>query len=344
MGLKVEALEVHAGGFHLGPLDLSLENDEYLILIGPNGAGKTITLEAIAGLRQPAAGRIILDGRDITDCPPDQRRVGYLPQETLLFPHLSVRRNILYGAHRGGRRGRDRVAGITALLGLDPLMDRMPAGLSGGERKRVGLGRALASAPALLLLDEPMAALDPNAREGLRATLGAIHRELGTTTIHVTHSFTEALAMGSRIGVMIGGRLLQSGLPNEVFSRPASEDVAQFIRPAIFEASDTGRAAEALTIVARGLTLSASNGDSAANGVATAPRLVASSSAAIHEAVSNGAQGALAARIIAVETRGAHLEVTVNLGIELSITLETTDADLSAIAPGATVRLVLRRD
>ena len=141
-----------------------------------------------------------MDSREVTASAPESRQIGFLYQDSLLFPHLSVRANLAYGAHRIARAERAAAsARLARMLEIEPLMDRMPRGLSGGERQRVAIARALATNPVLLLLDEPMAALDPNSRYSLRERLRAAHRELGTTTIHVTHNFSEALALGDRI-------------------------------------------------------------------------------------------------------------------------------------------------
>ncbi|MFZ0887507.1 MAG: ATP-binding cassette domain-containing protein, partial [Candidatus Binataceae bacterium] len=233
MSLALENLEARAGAFHLGPLSLSVGDGEYLIVLGPTGAGKTVTLETVAGLRPASGGRILMDGRDITRMAPEARRIGFLYQDSLLFPHLCVRDNVAYGAHRLAHSERAAmIARLARLLEIEPLLKRMPRGLSGGERQRAALARALAANPDILLLDEPMAALDPNSRQALRQTLLRLHRELGTTTIHVTHNFAEALALGDRVAIMIQGKLLQAGAPREVFTRPETAAVAGFLKSA----------------------------------------------------------------------------------------------------------------
>jgi molybdate transport system ATP-binding protein len=333
MRLELEELQVEAGSFRLGPISLALGEGEYLIVLGPSGAGKTVTLETIAGLRSPAAGRIRIAGREVTRAAPESRRVGMLFQDSLLFPHLSVRQNLAYGAHRQGRaRARGEVGRLAELLCIEPLMERRPRGLSGGERQRVALGRALASGPEVLLLDEPMAALDPNSREELRRTLLELHRELGTATVHVTHSFAEALALGDRVAVLIGGRLHQAGPPQEVFAHPASPTVARFLRSATVapDAEPVEPGEDAVALLARGLRLAV------ADGTGAAPRLSAQA-AQVTPATSLNGDEMLAGRVIAAESDGHTMRLVINVGIELSATLEVGAVAPGALAPGAPV-------
>ncbi len=230
--LAVEGLDIRAGGFRLEGISLSVAGGEYMILLGPTGAGKTILLEAIAGLRRPVGGRVILDGSDITSAPPEHRGIGFLYQDYALFPHLTVAENIAFGLKARGKRRdaiRSRVEEIAHLLEIEGLLSRRTDGLSGGEKQRVGLGRALAIEPRLLLLDEPLSALDPETRAGLERELARVHRALKTTSVHVTHDFEEAIGLGDRIAVMDRGRIVQEGTPEDVFRRPKSGFVARFV-------------------------------------------------------------------------------------------------------------------
>jgi len=230
--VQVRDLWVDLDEFHLREIDLDVTPGEYFVILGPTGAGKTVLLETIAGLHQPRKGCILVDGEDVTDVPPERRSIGFVYQDYVLFPHLSVAGNIAFGL-RLRRVGRgvveERVTEISRLLGIDHLMHRRPGTLSGGEAQRVALARALVVEPRLLLLDEPLSALDPGMREGLQRELARVHRELGTTTIHVTHDFEEAVALGNRIGVVNEGRVVQVGPPEEIFRRPDSEFVARFV-------------------------------------------------------------------------------------------------------------------
>ncbi len=230
--VQVRDLWVDLGEFHLRQINLDVAAGEYFVVLGPTGAGKTVLLEAVAGLHQPCKGRIMLDGRDVTNVPPERRSIGFVYQDYVLFPHLGVAENIAFGlklTKMDRATIEERVSGISQLLTIDHLLHRRPGTLSGGEQQRVALARALVVEPRLLLLDEPLSALDPEMREGLQRELERLHRELGTTTIHVTHDFEEAVALGDRIAVVNGGRVVQVGSPEEIFRRPGSEFVARFV-------------------------------------------------------------------------------------------------------------------
>ncbi len=230
--LRVQGLTVYAGEFRLSGIELSARLGGYHIILGPTGAGKTVLLETIAGLHRAKEGEVFLDGARITRLPPEQRGIGFVYQDYALFPHLSVFENIAFGL-RLRRKKRDeikqRVRGIGALVKITDLFPRKPYTLSGGEKQRVALARALVISPHLLLLDEPLSALDPETREGLQRELVRIHRELNMTTVHVTHDFEEAIAIGDWVSVMDNGHILQSGTVEEVFHRPASPFVARFV-------------------------------------------------------------------------------------------------------------------
>ncbi|HYB90428.1 MAG TPA: ATP-binding cassette domain-containing protein [Candidatus Binataceae bacterium] len=341
MRLEAEQIELRAGSFRLGPVSISVGDGEYLIILGPTGAGKTLTLEAIAGLRRIQSGRLMMDGRDVTAIEPEARRVGFLYQDSLLFPHLSVRANLAYGAHRLPRSERAAaVARLARLLEIEPLLARMPRGLSGGERHRVALGRALAGNPALLLLDEPMAALDPNSRQALRGTLRALHRELGTTTIHVTHNFPEALALGDRIAVLIDGKILQVGPPGDVFAHPQSAQIARFLRTASLatanEISDPGGAAATICLGAIAF-------EAASRANAEVPVLVAESAELGNGREPASAGDTVLARVVAVEAAGEALRVRLNVGLEVRASVPASGPGADSLAAGSSVWVRLPR-
>ncbi len=232
MSLRLEQLAGTAGGFDLHRLDLEISRGGYFILLGPTGAGKSTLLKIILGLHPPTQGKIILAGRELTRLPVEKRNIGYLPQNCLLFPHLNARENIIFGlraARLPRRQIDDRLAFLSELLKLQPLLDRHPASFSGGERQKVALARALAGRPHLLLLDEPFAAVDEGSRRKLWFELKAVFRRLRPTVVHVTHNFEEAYAMGREAGVMIAGRLEQVASLQTLFERPASRRVAEFL-------------------------------------------------------------------------------------------------------------------
>lgn len=203
----------------------------FLTLLGPSGCGKTTLARLIGGYLKPAAGRVLLRDRDVTDWPPERRNVGTVFQSYALFPHLSARRNVSFGLEVRGLAYRDCLARADAMLervGLTPAeRDRKPAALSGGQQQRVALARALVIQPDILLLDEPFANLDRLLREQLRGELRRLQAETGVTTVMVTHDPDEALAVSDLIGVMAAGRLLQAGPPEEVYNRPRTPFVAR---------------------------------------------------------------------------------------------------------------------
>jgi ABC-type Fe3+/spermidine/putrescine transport system ATPase subunit len=209
---------------------LAVADGETVALLGPSGCGKTTVLRMIAGLEQPDAGQVLLAGRDATDWPPERRGVGLVFQSYALFPHLSVGANVAYGLRF--RRGVDRVARVEELLslvGLSGYERRKPHQLSAGQQQRVALARALAPEPGILLLDEPLSALDAALRKELRAELRALLGKLGMTALYVTHDQEEALALADRVAVMREGRLDQVAPPAELYARPRTPFVAAFL-------------------------------------------------------------------------------------------------------------------
>jgi spermidine/putrescine ABC transporter ATP-binding subunit len=213
-------------------LDLTVHEGELLSLLGPSGCGKTTTLNLIAGFVPPTSGRVLIDGLDVTGRPAHQRRLGVVFQSYALFPHLSVFENVAFGLReRHVAKGEidRRVRAALALVRLDTRAEHRPAQLSGGMQQRVALARALVYEPRVLLLDEPLAALDKKLREEMRAELREIQRSVGITTIFVTHDQGEALGLSDRIAVMHAGRIEQLGTPREIYERPATRFVADFI-------------------------------------------------------------------------------------------------------------------
>jgi len=231
--LRIEAVGKKFGNLRaVDRLSLDIRAGEFFALLGPSGCGKTTLLRMLAGFETPDEGRILLDGKDIAQVPPHLRPVNMMFQNYALFPHLSVRHNIAFGLKRAGMARRDiaaRVAEMVSLVKLDGMEKRKPDQLSGGQKQRVALARSLARRPQVLLLDEPLAALDKKLRESTQLELMDLQRRLGMTFIIVTHDQEEAMTMANRIGVMDAGRLEQVATPRELYEGPRSRWVAEFV-------------------------------------------------------------------------------------------------------------------
>jgi putative spermidine/putrescine transport system ATP-binding protein len=216
----------------LDGIEIQLGEGEFLSLLGPSGCGKTTALRLVAGFDRPDAGRIVVDGKDITNVSPSKRDMGMVFQAYSLFPNMTARQNVEYGLKIRGQdkaHRRKRVEELLELVGLGHAADRYPHQLSGGMQQRVALARALAIEPRVLLLDEPLSALDAKVRVQLREEIRRIQLELGITTLYVTHDQEEALSVSDHVAVMYGGRIEQMGSPAEMYSAPATPFVAEFI-------------------------------------------------------------------------------------------------------------------
>ena len=213
-------------------LSLDVERGSLIALLGPSGCGKTTTLRMVAGLERPDGGRVLVDGQDVTRLPPYRRRMGVVFQSYALFPHLSVLANVGFGLRMRGVKGgerRRRAAAALEMVGLGAHAEKRPTQLSGGQQQRVAVARALAIEPDVLLLDEPLSALDAKLREELRVEMRGLQRRVGATAVFVTHDQAEALAMSDLVAVMHDGVVAQLGTPEAVFERPATLFVAEFV-------------------------------------------------------------------------------------------------------------------
>jgi putative spermidine/putrescine transport system ATP-binding protein len=340
------AVEVRLEGLsrHYGPvvaldrLDLTLEPGQLVALLGPSGCGKTTTLRLLAGLEDADGGRVVVGGRDLTHVPANKRDMGMVFQAYSLFPHMTVRQNVAFGLRlrRVGGAERDRRAlEMLDLVGLAEQASRYPHQLSGGQQQRVALARALAIEPQVLLLDEPLSALDAKVRAQLRDEIRRIQLEVGITTLFVTHDQEEALAIADRVGVMRDGHLEQLAPPTEVYSRPATSFVAEFV-------GLTNRLVgqvRAGQVTVRGCELPLVERETPDGQVVALVRPEAVTMAS-HDAPESGP---LVGTVIAVTFLGATSRVTVDLG-DATIMAQLSTADASTLSAGSRVALTIRPD
>ena len=230
--LEVKDLCVQMGKFFLKNVNLEVRDGEYFVLLGPTGSGKSVLLESIAGLTSITSGEVWINGKDVTDLNLEKRKIGFAFQDYALYRHLSVRDNISFGLMWKNQKQKDidkAVDKAVELLHLENLLDKRSWTLSGGESQKIALARAISIKPDLLILDEPLSAVDAETKEDYERELRELHDHLGLTTIHVTHSFEEAVALGDRIAVIMDGEILQVGTPEEIFLYPQSEKLARFL-------------------------------------------------------------------------------------------------------------------
>jgi putative spermidine/putrescine transport system ATP-binding protein len=313
----------------LEPLDLAIAAGETVVILGPSGCGKTTALRIIAGLEEPdASGRAFFDNADVTAIPIERRNVGMVFQSYALFPNMTVAENVAYGlkVRRTAKAEREaRAAEMLAMMGIEALADRRIDQLSGGQRQRVALARAIAPRPNVLLLDEPLTALDAKLRDRLRIEIDRLLRSLGITAIYVTHDQAEAMALGDRIVVMSKGRVAQVGAPRDIYYRPADRFVAEFVGAMnrLSGEASGGR----LTVPGGALPWSGADGR---HEILFRPEdLSLSDACAAH--VSGEVQSAL--------FLGDRLRLIVTLGADASVLVETTDH--ANLQPGARVHLRL---
>jgi len=227
--LSLQALTCNVGAFHLQDISFDVGEGEYFVILGHSGAGKTLILESIAGLHS-VGGKIFFNQEAMTKKPPEHREVGFVYQDFALFPNLSVKENILFaGRYKTIEKAKELLEDLVQFLGLEKILDRGVENLSGGEKQRVAIARAIYGRPKILLLDEPLSAIDPTFRNAIMKFLKEIHRRYGLTTLHVTHNFREASYLADRIAIVMDGRVQQVGSTNEVLSHPANLKIAEFL-------------------------------------------------------------------------------------------------------------------
>ena len=332
--IEIRNVSITLGEFAVHEASVAVERGEYFVLLGPTGAGKTVLLECLAGLYRPDRGDVFVAGERVNDIPPERRGLGYLPQDYALFPHLDVAKNVGFGMRLRKKPAAEiarRVKELAELLGITHLLHRSPVRLSGGERQRVALARALAIEPKVLLLDEPLSALDEQTREGLCVELRRVHQELGTTTVHVSHNFEETLMVADKIGILNQGRVEQIGTPEEVFRRPNSEFVARFVRSENILRGRATRNRGGLGIAVGELEFRAVEGPEGEVCLTVRPEEVALTTAG------NGQPNLVRGRVVRVVDRGALIRVDVEAGVTLVALLARRAFYESGLAVGSEV-------
>lgn len=322
-------------------LDLDIPDHEFVVFLGPSGCGKSTMLRMIAGLEEVTGGRIEIGGTDVTDLPPGDRGVAMVFQSYALYPHMSVAENITFGLRRQGLSKAEiapRLTQVAEMLGLGPFLDRRPKNLSGGQQQRVAMARAMIKTPKVFLFDEPLSNLDAKLREKLRTEIRKMHLQLKTTTIFVTHDQLEAMTIADRIVLMRDGKIEQMGTPDEIFERPASHFVADFIGTpamnfvdAVIEPGHVARAG--------GMALSLS--PDLFPGLRAGQKVELGLRPASMDLVAPDAQNAITGRVVLVENMGAEGQVITEVdGREISF----VTAQFRTIKPGDAVHFALRPD
>jgi putative spermidine/putrescine transport system ATP-binding protein len=322
----------------LDGLNITIHAGELVALLGPSGCGKTTALRLVAGLEDADGGQVVIDGRDVTHLPASRRDTGMVFQAYSLFPHMTARENVAFGLRMrrvGAQERRQRAEEMLELVGLGSQADRYAHQLSGGQQQRVALARALAIRPSVLLLDEPLSALDARVRSQLRDEIRRVQREVGITTLFVTHDQEEALAIADRVGVMRAGQLEQMGPPTTIYAQPATPFVAEFV-------GLTNRLAGVVSsgvVDVRGVRLPLIARDTP-DGPAVAlvrPEAVSLAPAA------EGANGPLSGTVIAVSFLGAVSRLTVDMG-DTTVLVQVPTAEAANHPGGSRVRIALRQD
>jgi spermidine/putrescine transport system ATP-binding protein len=358
--VRLEALSKSYGAVPaVRGIDLDVAAGEFFSLLGPSGCGKTTTLRLIAGFEQPDGGHVLIDGQDVSAVPPERRPVNTVFQSYALFPFLTVRDNVAFGLRYAGaskQERRRRVDEALALVQMSAYAGRRPAQLSGGQQQRVALARALVLGPRVLLLDEPLGALDAKLRKALQLELKSLQEAVGITFVYVTHDQDEALTMSDRIAVMSGGLVVQVGTPTEVYERPTTAYVADFLGAAnVVPVEVVGPARDDRTAFRLAGQVLAAGGPEHAPGAASLVvrperlRLVAADHAVAPATPQADAQpvpdvNVLPATVARLVYRGAHADVVVEVGGGARFSVLVPADATSGLTQGGAVRLVLPPD
>lgn len=317
MTLELKNITKSWAGFSLKNINLSIADEEYLVLLGPTGAGKTLLLETIMGFNTPDEGSIWIDNKDITSVAPEKRGIGYVPQSSVLFPHMTVHQNIAFGLKMQGnpKQARDKsVNELLDLIGIKHLANRLPTGLSGGEKQKVALARVLALDSKIVLLDEPLASTDSETSRQLRKELKRMHKEHRKTVVHVTHSLIEAFGLANKLAIINAGEIVQVGDAKELANKPKNEIAARLLGyENVFKASIVQKGGEFSVLQVEGIKLRARGKIEHASIVAVRPEDITVESSPFNDANAN----VFKATIFDCADLGPLVTVEVNAGFTL---------------------------
>jgi len=327
-------------------ITLTIADGEFLVLLGPSGCGKTTTLRCIAGLERVDRGKVYIGGRDVTELPPAKRGIAMVFQSYAVFPHMTVEKNIGFGLRMRGvpkDQIKKAVREVAELLQIDGLLDRYPSQLSGGQRQRVAVARAIVMRPEVLLMDEPLSNLDALLRLQMRAELKKLHREIGTTTVYVTHDQIEALSLGDRIAVMREGEIVQLGTPMDVYDRPANVFVGGFIGtpPINFLTARVLMQEERPFLAVGEFVVELDRGWEQILRTRLGKNVLLGIRGENIEVFPTPSEGSLKAQVLVVEPLGAQQLLTVQVGKDL---IKVTAPLRFSVQPGQTIGLAFAKD
>lgn len=342
--LEVRDLCLDVGDFELSGIGLKAEKGDYLALIGPTGSGKSLLLETIIGFYGPEKGRIILEGKDITNFPPDMRQISIVYQDHVLFPHMDIFENIAYALRKKLRDKKQieaEVKQIAGVLGIGELLHRKPATLSGGEKQRAAIARSLVVRPKLLLLDEPFSALDARTKEKLREMLKKAISEYSTTVLHVTHDFEDVWALANRVVVIRKGEVMQAGDPESVFKRPSPDFVAEFLGTNVLKGCVKAHEGKLTVVEAEGMKIYSSDPAEPGEGVTVSirPEEIILAREALESSARNTVQG----RVSGVFKKEHLVVVEVEIGnAEIKAVITPTSCEMLGLEPGREIYAVFK--
>lgn len=312
--IKIQNINKKIGNFELKNIDFTVEKGEYFVILGPSGTGKTMLLEIIAGLQKINSGALYFNEKLMNKVDPEYRRVGMVYQDYMLFPHMSVRENILFGAKLKAIENKyEKLERLLEDLSIKDLENRSIKNLSGGERQRVALARTLMTEPEILLLDEPLSALDSHTKTKVQEQLKKIHKNYQMTTLHVTHDFNEAIHLADRIAIIDNGEILQIGKPDQVFQKPKNAFVASFLGSKnLFN----GKVIQENTILTnKGLKISALvKPNHEVNFMISSDNIILSL-----DRIESSAKNSFKGRVTKINKKVSMVEVTVDIGVNLVV-------------------------